>query len=241
MGMPVTVEIVDDSARRSDLEEVLHYFSYIDGKFSTYKEESEISRINRGEIREESYSGDMKEILELSDKTAVETDGYFDITAPDGKIDPSGIVKGWAIYGAAKILEEKGFKNFYVDAGGDVQVNGRNSRGEKWSIGIKNPLKQDEIVKVIYADREGVATSGLYIRGRHIYNPKDFKDELEEVISLTVIGPNIYEADRFATAAFAMGRRGIEFVEKLDGFEGYSIDKKGISTMTSGFSRYAHA
>ena len=59
-----------------------------------------------------------------------------------------------------------------------------------------------------------------------------------EILSLTVVGPNIYEADRFATAAFAMQREGINFIENLNGFEGYSIDKNGTATMTSNFEKY---
>ena len=55
---------------------------------------------------------------------------------------------------------------------------------------------------------------------------------------MTVIGPNVYEADRFATPAFAMGKKGIDFVENLPGLEGYMVDKDGIATMTSGFEKY---
>jgi thiamine biosynthesis lipoprotein len=59
-----------------------------------------------------------------------------------------------------------------------------------------------------------------------------------DVVSLTVIGPNIYEADRFATAAFAMGEEGIRFIGRLAGFEGYMIDRRGQATFTNGFTRY---
>ncbi len=61
---------------------------------------------------------------------------------------------------------------------------------------------------------------------------------VEGVVSLTVVGPNIYEADRFATAAFAMGEAGIMFIEKLPGFEGYMVNDNGIATFTSGFEKY---
>ena len=61
-----------------------------------------------------------------------------------------------------------------------------------------------------------------------------------DVVSLSVIGPNIYEADRFATAAFAMGQEGIRFIERLEGFEGYMIDRHGQATFTSGFTRYVY-
>jgi FAD:protein FMN transferase len=84
----------------------------------------------------------------------------------------------------------------------------------------------------------GVATSGTAIRGQHIYDPLQPGVPLLEVLSLTVIGPNIYEADRFATAAFAMGKRGIQFIETLPGFEGYLIDANARATYTSRFERY---
>jgi thiamine biosynthesis lipoprotein len=61
---------------------------------------------------------------------------------------------------------------------------------------------------------------------------------LSKIASLTVVGPNVYEADRFATAAFAMEEDGIMFIESLKNFEGYSINSEGIATMTSGFEKY---
>ncbi len=236
MGMPITVEIVDARATQIELDKIFDYFKYIDEKFSTYKRTSEIMAINRGELDVKDASEDMRIIFALAEETKQKTDGYFDIQKPDGSYDPSGVVKGWAIWQAAKILERDGFKNFYVDAGGDIEVKGTS---KKWKIGIKNPFKQEEIVKVLRVTNAGVATSGTYIRGEHIYNPKNGKPA-NEIVSLTVVGPNVYEADRFATAAFAMGAAGINFIEQLDGFEGYVIDKKGIATMTSGFEKYAH-
>ncbi len=241
MGMPVTVNIADKTATQADLEKIFDYFKYVDAKFSTFKETSEITAINKGKIKESDYSDDMEEVFRLSEETKKLTNGYFDIKKPDGSYDPSGLVKGWAIYNAAKILENLGFKNYYVEAGGDIEVNGKNEKGEKWSIGIKNPFdkSEKEIIKVVYLENEGIATSGTYLRGQHIYNPHDGSDmPITDIISLTVIGPNIYEADRFATAAFAMGKEGINFIENLSGFEGYMIDTDGIATMTTGFNKY---
>jgi thiamine biosynthesis lipoprotein len=155
----------------------------------------------------------------------------------NGKIDPSGLVKGWAIYNAGQILRKKGFKNFYVEIAGDIEIAGLNSEGKKWAIGIRNPFNKKENVKVVYLNDRGIATSGNYERGKHIYNPKE-KKQAGEVASITVIGPNIYEADRFATACFAMGTKGIYFLEKLPDFEGYMIDHKGLATFTSEFEKY---
>ncbi len=84
----------------------------------------------------------------------------------------------------------------------------------------------------------GIATSGTAIRGQHIYDPHRRDVSLVEIVSITIIGPDIYDADRFATAAFAMGRQGIQFIETLVGFEGYMIDASARATFTSGFERY---
>lgn len=238
MGMPVTIEVVDGRVRRKNLDDIFAYFAYIDNTFSPFKGLSELSRINRGELNRSMWSADMKAIFYLAEETKRETGGYFDIKTPDGRYDPSGIVKGWAIWKAAGILRKKGFRNFYVDAGGDVEVSGTNERGGKWTIGIRNPFNVREIVKKVALTSGGIATSGNYERGNHIYNPKTGKAADSDVVSVSVVGPNVYEADRFATAAFAMGEVGIRFLEQLPGLEGYAIDRRGIATMTSGFPRY---
>jgi Membrane-associated lipoprotein involved in thiamine biosynthesis len=238
MGMTVTVEIADYSAKESDIDMVFSYFESVEKRFSVFKDDSEITLINNGKISQSQYSEDMKTVFVLAEKTKSQTNGYFDIITPDGKYNPSGIVKGWAIYNASKMLLEKGLKNFYVEAGGDIQAHGLNGQGMKWSVGIQNPFDPSQIVKVIRLKDMGIATSGTYRRGLHIYNPHNAKEPLTEIVSISVIGPNIYEADRFATAAFAMGAQGINFIENLKGFEGYMINKDGIAVQTSDFIRY---
>jgi thiamine biosynthesis lipoprotein len=237
MGMPITVEIVDPGATEADLECVFAYFDSVDCRFSTYKPDSEISRINRRELEVEAASADMKTVLALAEQTRDETNGYFQIARP-GMIDPSGLVKGWAIQNAAELLHENGFRNYIVDAGGDVQVAGKNAWGKEWRVGIRNPFDLKEIVKVLALTDRGVATSGTYVRGQHIYDPYNVDEPITGILSLTVVGPNVYDADRFATAAFAMGRDGILFIEGLEGFEGYMIDEDHRATYTSGFERY---
>ena len=237
MGMPIVVEIVDASVGGPDLDEVFDYFEHIDNVFSTYKNESEISRINRGELKLENASRDVQTVFKLSEQTKIETDGYFDIWR-NGRYDPLGLVKGWAIQQAAELLIKKGFKNFRVEAGGDMQIVGMNGNNEPWRIGIRDPLQTDRIIKIVRLTDRGIATSGTYLRGQHIYNPYHPAEEIKDVISITVVGPNVYSADRFATAAFAMGAEGINFIEKLPGFEGYQINPQGIATLTSGFEQY---
>lgn len=237
MGMPITVEIVDALATDEAVAAVFDYFQYVDDTFSTYKEASEIMQINLRELALEDASEDVRAIFSAAEQTRQETYGFFDIRRED-RIDPSGIVKGWAIYHAADILRRIGCRDFYVDAGGDIEAAGKNDAGQDWRVGIRNPFNLEEIVKVLAVSDCGVATSGTYIRGQHIYNPLTGAESIDEIASLTVVGANIYDADRFATAAFAMGRDGIVFIEHLEGFEGYMIDNNGMATLTSGFERY---
>ncbi len=237
MGMPITVKVADPGVTAALFDEVFDYFAYVDRTFSTYKAESEISRINRQELRLEDASPDVQTIFELAEQTRQETNGYFDIHH-NGQYDPLGLVKGWAIFNAAELVRRDGHTDYYVEAGGDIQTAGKNAEGRPWRVGIRNPFNMREIVKVLALSNQGIATSGTYVRGQHIYNPKDQDDPLNEVVSITVVGPDVYEADRFATAAFAMGRRGIYFIEKLTDFEGYMIDRTGQATFTSGLGRY---
>lgn len=235
MDMPVVVEIVDP-VKPEIFDELFDYFHWVDNTFSTFKKSSEITKINDGKLEVDQASNEMQEIFRLSLETNKETNGYFDIDK-NGTFDPSGIVKGWAIHNAAKLLKEMGVKNYYVEAGGDIEVAGTNKDGKKWTIGIRNPFQIDQIVKVLSITNKGIATSGTYERGTHVYNPKN-NEPVRDIVSLTVIGPDVYEADRFATAAFAMGKKGIEFIGRLKGFEGYMIDTRGVATMTGGFEKY---
>jgi thiamine biosynthesis lipoprotein len=230
MGMTVKVGI-SGSVDERIFQKIFSYFEEVDRKFSTYKSDSEISKINNNLIKKESASGEMQEIFRLAEKTKTETNGYFDIVTPNKKLDPSGVVKGWAIKSAAQMLRLEGFKNFYIDAGGDIEVSG------KYKVGIRNPFKPSEVVKVLNIKDKGIATSGSYVHASHIYNPKSTHFD-NDIVSLTVIGPDVLEADRFATAAFAMGRDGIFFIENLPGFEAYMIDRNGIATLSSGFEKY---
>lgn len=236
MGMPITVEVVGGDATL--LESVFAYFKEVDERFSTYKENSEISKINRGELQEGEYSPHMREVFALAEKTKQETNGFFDIKTPVGLLDPSGIVKGWAIQNAAELLKEREVQNFCIEAGGDIQTSGKNEEGGEWSVGIRNPFNPSEIIKVLYPKGRGVATSGSYARGAHIYNPHNKEASPSYWASITVLGPNVLEADRFATAAFAMGQEGAAFIEQLPGFEAYAIDQNGIATITGGFGVY---
>lgn len=233
MGMPVTL-IIPAITSPAMFKTVRDYFRYVDDHYSPYKPCSEVSKINAGLPRRQ-WSAEMRSIWRRAEQTKRETHGYFNVMHND-RFDPSGLVKGWAIDNAAGILRRHGYQDFYVEAGGDIQVSGHNETGQPWQIGIRNPFDRHQNVKVLALSDRGIATSGTAIRGPHIYNPHGQTDPA--IVSLTVLGPNIYDADRFATAAFAMGRRGLEFIESLAGFEGYLITADRQATLTTGFEHY---
>lgn len=239
MGMPVQLELVGTEGADRIAEHIFDYLRRIDDRFSTYKTDSEISRINRHELTENTWSDEMREVFALAEETKRETHGYFDITKPDGTLDPSGLVKGWAIKNAAQLLKTQGVENFYIEVAGDMQTSGVDGEGKEWRIGILNPITQQDIVKVITPRGHGVATSGTYLRGSHLYDPHTGAPAASPYLSLTVIGPDVYDADRMATAAFAMGADALPFLSTLPGYEAYAIAPDGIATMTSGFSSYA--
>ena len=122
---------------RNALEAAFAYLVTVDNRFSTYKDDSEISRINRGEISDDAISAEMREVFALAEKTKEETNGYFNIRRPDGTIDPSGIVKGWAILKTANLIRDAGHKNFFVNAGGDIAMSGKNEKAKNGASELK--------------------------------------------------------------------------------------------------------
>ena len=237
MGMPITVDIVDSQA--DDLRaQVFRYFEAVDRNFSTYIETSEVNCINRGEIAIGDVSAAMGEVLSLAEDTRIASDGFFNVLRSDGKLDPSGIVKGWAIGKAAAMIEASGARNFFVEAGGDIQAKGRSEDGSVWRVGVRSPFADNEIIKVLRLADAGIATSGAYVRGAHIYDPHDPARKLTEIVSMTVVAKSVVDADRFATAAFAMGADGVYFIEALEGVEAYAVDAQGMATQTTGFGAY---
>ena len=238
MGMSVTLEVMGEPPRAAEaIEHALAFVRTVDRRFSPYKPDSELSRLNAGAVTATELSSMFRTILNLSDATRRQTDGYFDIRKPDGSLDPSGLVKGWAIREAARIVVDHGFRDYFVEAGEDIQTGGRNSRGQAWTVGVRNPFRPEELAYAVRLSGQGIATSGTYRQGGHIYDPHTAQPR-SEIVSCTVVGPDIYEADRFATAACAMGERGIELLERRSDLDGQLVTRDGRELETSGFATY---
>lgn len=233
--MPAKLQISGDKDAKMIVEKIKELFVEIDETYSTFKMNSVVNKYRRGEITLSEHP-ELKLILNECEKTKRETNGFFDCEYR-GRLDPSGLVKGYAISQGAKLLKLQGFDNFMLEIAGDLQTSGFNGQSQKWKIGIENPFAKNEIVKVVELSGQGMATSGTSVHKDHIIDPFT-KLPAHEIASISVIADDIYDADRMATAAFAMGEKGIEFIHSLHGFAGYMItnDKQGI--MTESFKQY---
>lgn len=244
MGTAIVVEVrdegVEDGRFAAAVDAAFEHFRQVDARFSTYKADSEVSRLNRGELREGSVSAEMRDVLQMCEEARVASDGYFDILRhrTDDWIDPSGLVKGWSVEGAARILESAGAVNYQINAAGDVLVRGNPEPGMPWRIGIRNPWDAQTIVAVVAADDLAIATSGAYERGEHVIVPHTGRPP-DGIASMTVVGPSLTWADTWATAAYAMGIRGVEWIAReVDGYEACAISTDRQLVMTTGFEQF---
>lgn len=232
MGMPVTVDVRDDEVDTDVLERMFDWLRFVDATFSTYKDESEISRLNRGELALDDAHPDVREVLDRCESLRLETNGYFDMRAASvEEIDPSGLVKGWAVDRAAALLDDAGIRNYAVNVAGDMRLRGRAVPESCWSVGIQHPLERESIAAVVEANDLAVATSGAYARGDHVIDPHTRRPPFG-VLSVTITGPELATADAYATAAFAMGEAGIHWAAGFAGYEAMTIlaDERVLST-----------
>jgi len=234
MGMPIVVDLRDEDVREAALDELFDWLRWVDATFSTYKADSEIRRIGRGELDREFACAEVREVLDRCDELRGLTNGYFDVRAT-GVLDPSGLVKGWSIDRAAEILHAAGARNFAVNAAGDLRLSGRAVPELSWRVGIQHPRDAHAIAAVVEANELAIATSGAYARGDHVRDPHTGRPP-SGVLSVTVVGPQLGTADAYATAAFAMGPVvGPRWTARLRGYEALTILADDVVLSTSGF------
>jgi thiamine biosynthesis lipoprotein len=229
MGMPVAITVRDRRVPRA-VEAAFAWLRDVDERFSTYRPASEISRIARGELDPAAASPVVREVLARCEALREETGGAFDACA-GGALDPSGLVKGWAVDRAGALLEEAGARDYCVDAGGDLRL-----RGGPWRVGVRHPLQPGKLAAVLTAHDLAIATSGTYERGVHILDPRTGRPP-QGVLSVTVAGADLATADAYATAAFALGAAGPRFTAGLERHEAMTILEGGRVLTTPGFER----
>jgi thiamine biosynthesis lipoprotein len=240
MGMVIGVDVRDalpPAGLDAALEDIFAWLHHVDATFSPYRPDSQISRIGRGELNPDSCA-DVRWVLNRCEELRVETGGYFDARAnPRRALDPSGLVKGWAVERASGMLAAAGAVNHCINAAGDIRTRGEPEPGRRWHVGVAHPLHRDALCALVAVGDAGVATSGVAERGGHVFDPHTAAPA-GELASVTVISGDLTRADTCATAALAMGTAAPAWLAGLAGVEALVIDAGGRAWETAGFHRY---
>lgn len=218
MGTAISLDLADDlpaATLRTLADDTFRWLREVDARFTTYRDDSEVRRVDRGELPLSGASADLRAVLARCADLWGDTDGYFDAYAT-GRLDPSGFVKGWSVQVASDRLVAAGAAHHCLNAGGDVRVRGHSSSGRPWRIGVRHPWDASATCLVLTGTDLAVATSGVYERGHHVVDPRR-GEPARGLRSVTVVGSDLGVADAYATAAVAMGVAGIGWLDRLPG------------------------
>ncbi len=193
-------------------------FAGLDGTFSLYRPGSEASRLARGETSLRQASQTMRELYADAVSWRLLTEGAFSAERPDGVLDLSGIIKGYAIQQAGDALLALGFEDWCLNAGGDVLVNGSpgpgtgtgTGTGTHWQAGIVDPQDRGTLMAGYALGGSGtkraLATSGSAERGDHIWGVRSRTEAGGAGFrQVSVAAADIVTADVLATAIVAGG------------------------------------
>ncbi|WP_221360213.1 FAD:protein FMN transferase [Streptomyces beigongshangae] len=244
MGLPISLRIdggdggdgggtAADAADAAD--RVFAWLREVDARFSPFLADSEVSRLDRGELAPDALSPDLVEVLDLCERYRVESGGAFQVRLPGRGLDPCAMVKGWAVQRAAELLRTRGVTTFCLNAGGDVVAAGR-----PWRVGVRHPERADRLCAVLEITDGAVATSGRYERGDHILDGRTGRPATG-LLGLSVVAASLTEADATATAAFAMGAEGVDWAAARPGCEVFAVDAGRRVLRTPGFPMAAAA
>jgi thiamine biosynthesis lipoprotein len=239
MGTAVSVDVREPLVAPEVLDAVFDQLRDIDARFSTYKVDSEVSRIASGQLAEGDSSLDVRHVLAACDHLAIVTGGAFDARShrADGALDPSGFVKGWALEEAAWLIDSAGGRNYWLNAGGDIVARGEAEPGRPWRVGIRHPDQVDRVAAVLSVRDRAIATSGSYERGDHIIDPGSGAPPAG-LRSVTVVGPGLAFTDAYATAIYVMGLAGLHWLDAYPEYAALAITDDDQVVWTPGMERY---
>lgn len=241
MGMPISLALrgrhIRDMAAQDAWQQVLSSLRRADRVFSTYRTDSFISRLRRGSISLRDCPPEVADVLALGDTAEAESGGAFSIRlpGPDSRpvLDPSGVVKGWAVERAAMALEALQHTDFCLSAGGDMTCRTVDPGGPPWRIGVEDPANPSQIIAVIPIHTGAVATSGTTHRGQHLVDARTGRPP-SGVASVTVIADSLTWADIDATAAYAHGQDAARWLGTRPGRTGLIVWADGTTVTLTG-------
>lgn len=205
MGTVFTLDVRDLDPASDPVDRVVDWWRWVDATFSTYRTDSAITELAEGRRRVEDCPQEVREVLTRCRRAAGITDGYF-TAHPHGRLDPTGLVKGWSVEIASRMLHEAGSRTHCIAAGGDLRSTGEPTPGAAWRLGVVDPFDQTRVAAVVVGEDLAVATSGTSERGTHIIDPVS-RRPATRLASVTLVGADLAHVDAMATAAFAMGEQ----------------------------------
>ena len=219
MGMPVSIHLrgaVDHDGVETAVAQAFGVLRRVDAVFSTWREDSDLMRVRRGELGEVDAHPWLAEVAALCDEAERRTHGLFSSLATGTEPDPTGLVKGWAVEQAARHLQHVHGISFCVNAGGDLLAGAAAGAAPSvWRVGVEDPRDRLRVAATVELSRGGLATSGNAARGAHIADPRSGR-RVRRDGSATVWGPSLLWADAWATALFVDPARGQAALEDAD-------------------------
>jgi thiamine biosynthesis lipoprotein len=228
MGMPISVHARGAGARGAAAARAAgRLFATLraaDALFSTYRDDSQVCRLQRGELDLSAADPAVREVHRLCQAARARTDGFVDawaVPGRPGRFDPTVLVKTWALARAARHFDALPALALAAGAGGDVLVR-PGDEPAPWNIAVEDPRERGRVLATVPLRDGGIATSGQAARGAHIFDPHTGQ-VATEVLSATVLGPSLVWADVFATAAVARGAGAVDWVHSLHGTSGLLV------------------
>ena len=233
----IQTSAADKSLFIESCNEAQSYYIAIDEKFSTFKPESEVSQIRRGDLKIDDASPEVKLVWNKCLEIRELTQRAFDPWAVIGGFDPSGFVKGWAAQESLRFFAEKQIHHIHINAGGDAVVRGGIDEHTPWTIGVRHPDFAEEIAKSFELFDGAIASSGTYERGAHIIDPRVGVPAVG-ARAATVVGPDAGIADALATALVVDGRDAVNWMgnEEFKNYIFWAVDRSGDRAWS-----YAHS
>ena len=236
MNMPFTIVFVRDNFDETLIEalnqvvnDIDKYLENVEEKFSPFLPASLVSRhADLGEeLQDDFFDLEYQEVYSRSIIARKETRGLFDPFF-NGKYNPTGFVKGWAIENAFMKYINPLIDNNIIEAGaingaGDIQVGTRLDSNFSWEIGIENPEDKEKIIAKYTIKNGAVATSGLSKKGQHIKSDNDINH-----VQVTVVGTYLSDVDVLATAGVVSNEKIWSEIVESKLLTGILLTKEGI-------------